>query len=49
MSMLGNGNPDDGANEMDKFIGKFRQKKYGRPTQPPEMDGGTALQSLMKG
>tara|TARA_R110001583_G_scaffold73963_4_gene205235 strand:- start:1013 stop:2782 length:1770 start_codon:yes stop_codon:yes gene_type:complete len=49
MSMLGNGNPDDGANEMDKFIGKFRQKKYGRPTQPPEMDGSTALQSLMKG
>ena len=49
MSMLGNGNPDDGANEMDKFIGKFRQTKYGRPTQPPEMDGGTALQSLMKG
>ena len=49
MSMLGNGNPDDGANKMDKFIGKFRQKKYGRPTQPPEMDGGTALQSLMKG
>ena len=49
MSMLGNGNPDDGANQMDKFIGKFRQKKYGRPTQPPEMDGSTALQSLMKG
>ena len=49
MAMLGNGNPDDGAEEMDSFISKFRQKKYGRDRQPPEMDGGRALQSLMKG
>ena len=49
MAMIGNGNPDDGAEEMDSFISKFRQKKYGRDRQPPEMDGGRALQSLMKG
>ena len=47
MAMIGNGNPDDGADEMDEFISKFRQKKYGRDMQPPEMDGGKALQSLM--
>lgn len=47
MAMLGNGNPDDGADDMDKFIADFRQKKYGRDKQPPEMDGGKALQSLM--
>ena len=49
MAMIGNGNPDNGAKEMDNFISKFRQKKYGRDRQPPEMDGGRALQSLMKG
>ena len=47
MAMLGNGNPDDGADDMDKFIADFRQKKYGRDKQPPEIDGGKALQSLM--
>lgn len=47
MAMIGNGNPDDGADDMDKFIADFRQKKYGRDKQPPEMDGGKALQSLM--
>ena len=47
MSGLGNGNPDAGAEHMDKFISDFRKKKYGRDKQPPEMDGGTALQSLM--
>lgn len=47
MAMIGNGNPDDGADEMDKFISKFRKEKYGRDMQPPEMDGGKALQSLI--
>lgn len=47
MAMIGNGNPDDGADDMDKFIADFRQKKYGRDKQPPEMDGSKALQSLM--
>ena len=47
MAMIGNGNPDDGADEMDEFISKFRKEKYGRDMQPPEMDGGKALQSLM--
>ena len=47
MSGLGNGNPDAGANHMDKFIKDFRKKKYGRAIQPPEMDGSKALQSLM--
>ena len=47
MAMIGNGNPDDGADDMDEFIAEFRQKKYGRAKQPPEMDGRTALQSLM--
>ena len=37
----------DGADEMDEFISEFRQRKYGRDMQPPEMDGGKALQSLM--
>ena len=47
MANLGNGNPDAGAEHMDKFISDFRKKKYGRDKQPPEMDGATALQSLM--
>ena len=47
MAMIGNGNPDDGADEMDKFISNFRKEKYGRDMQPPEMDGGKALQSLI--
>ena len=47
MANLGNGNPDAGAEHMDKFISDFRTKKYGRDKQPPEMDGRTALQSLM--
>mgnify|MGYP003147184257 CR=1 FL=1 len=47
MAMIGNGNPDDGADEMDEFISEFRKEKYGRDMQPPEMDGGKALQSLM--
>ena len=47
MAMIGNGNPDDGADEMDEFISKFRKEKYGRDMQPPEMDGGKALQSLI--
>ena len=48
MAMIGNGNADDGAKEMDGFIEDFRMVKYGRPTQPPEMNGRSALQSLMK-
>ena len=48
MSMLGNGNADDGSVKMDKFISQFRKTKYGRDTQPPEMDGSTALQSLVR-
>lgn len=48
MAMIGNGNADDGAKEMDSFIEDFRMVKYGRPTQPPEMNGRSALQSLMK-
>ena len=47
MSMLGNGNPDNGAKQMDGFISDFRTKKYGRDRQPPEMNGRTALQSLL--
>jgi hypothetical protein len=47
MAMLGNGNPDDGADEMDKFIADFRKSKYGRAKQPPEMNGSKALQSLV--
>ena len=47
MSGLGNGNPDAGAEYMDEFISDFRKKKYGRDKQPPEMDGRSALQSLM--
>ena len=48
MAMLGNGNADDGSEKMDRFISKFRKTKYGRDTQPPEMDGSTALQSLVR-
>lgn len=48
MSMIGNGNADNGAQAMDGFIADFRTAKYGRPTQPPEMNGRSALQSLMK-
>jgi len=48
MAMLGNGNADDGSEKMDRFISKFRKTKYGRDRQPPEMDGSTALQSLVR-
>jgi hypothetical protein len=48
MAMLGNGNADDGSEKMDRFISKFRKTKYGRDRQPPEMDGSTALQSLIR-
>ena len=48
MAMLGNGNADDGSEKMDRFISTFRKTKYGRDRQPPEMDGSTALQSLIK-
>ena len=48
MSMIGNGNADSGAEAMDGFIADFRTAKYGRPTQPPQIDGRSALQSLMK-
>ena len=47
MAMIGNGSADAGANQMDDFIADFRTMKYGRPTQPPQMDGRRALQSLM--
>tara|TARA_R100001086_G_scaffold236473_1_gene159926 strand:- start:1114 stop:1641 length:528 start_codon:yes stop_codon:yes gene_type:complete len=47
MAMIGNGSADAGAGAMDDFIAKFRIAKYGRPTQPPEIDPRTALQSLM--
>ena len=47
MAMIGNGSADAGANQMDNFIADFRTMKYGRPTQPPQMDGRRALQSLM--
>ena len=46
MSGLGNGNPDDGAEKMDDFISDFRQEKYGRDKQPPEMDGRKQLEKL---
>jgi len=47
MSMIGNGSADAGAGAMDDFIAKFRTAKYGRPTQPPEIDPRRALQSLI--
>jgi hypothetical protein len=47
MAMLGNGNADEGAEAMDGFISKFRKRKYGRDTQPPETDATKALQSLI--
>ena len=47
MAMIGNGSADAGANQMDDFIADFRTMKYGRPTQPPQMNGRGALQSLM--
>ena len=48
MSMIGNGSANSGANTMDDFIEEFRTVKYGRPTQPPEINPRRALQSLMK-
>jgi hypothetical protein len=47
MAMIGNGSADAGANQMDDFIADFRTIKYGRPVQPPQIDGRRALQSLM--
>jgi hypothetical protein len=47
MAMIGNGSADAGAGAMDDFIAKFRTVKYGRPEQPPEINPGSALQSLI--
>ena len=48
MAMIGNGSADAGAEQMDDFIADFRTVKYGRPEQPPQINGRGALQSLMK-
>jgi hypothetical protein len=46
MAMLGNGNPDNGANAMDDFIADFRKKQYGRSKQPPQTNAPKELQKL---
>ena len=46
MAMLGNGNPDNGANAMDDFISDFRTKQYGRDKQPPQTNAPKELNKL---
>lgn len=38
VAMLGNGSSDAGAKVMDQFVARIRMKKYGRASQPPQVD-----------
>ena len=47
MAALGNGNPDKGADYMDKVVEDIRTKAYGNNKQPKEIDGLATLKSMM--
>ena len=48
MSLLGNGNADEGADILDEVIKNVRRKATGTDKQPKEIDGLASLQSIMK-
>jgi len=49
MSILGNGNPDAGANDMDRFSKQVRMEAYGTPNQQKELDGFQTINSNLRG
>jgi hypothetical protein len=49
MAALGNGNPDKGADYMDRVVKNIRQEAYGTNQQPNEIDGLASLQANMMG
>ena len=48
MSALGNGSADAGANVMDQVVKNVRQKAYGTPQQPQQINGLAALRPMME-
>lgn len=38
VAMLGNGSSDAGAKVLKDFVDRIRMKKYGRASQPPQVD-----------
>jgi len=49
MSILGNGNPDAAANDMDRFTKEVRMEAYGTPNQQKELDGFQTINSNLRG
>ena len=48
MSLLGNGNPDEGAEIMDKTVKDIRKKATGQTKQQKEIDGLAALNRIRR-
>jgi len=48
MAALGGGNAEEGAKVMDKTIEQIREKAYGTPQQPNEIDGIRSLVPLQR-
>jgi len=48
MSLLGNGNPDEGAEIMDKTVKDIRRKATGQTEQQKEIDGLAALNRMRR-
>jgi len=49
MSILGNGNPDAGADAMDQFSKNVRVEAYGTPNQQKELDGLKTINRNLRG
>lgn len=49
MSILGNGNPDAGADAMDQFSKSVRMEAYGTPKQQKELDGLRTINRNLRG
>ena len=48
MSLLGNGNPDEGAEVMDQTVKDIRKKATGQTQQQKEIDGLAALNRMRR-
>ena len=49
MSILGNGNPDAGADAMDQFVKNVRVEAYGTPNQQKELNGLQTINRNLRG
>ena len=49
MSILGNGNPDAGADAMDKFVKNVRMEAYGTPHQQKELNAMETINRNLRG